>query len=233
MVTFAKVPFRSLDYVGTILILGCTVLLVFILNQTAIREFPWKSGPTISLLTISGICWIVMLLWQREISRNRKYRHIRPQFPWQVLTDRVMMCTLGTSVLTGFIMFLAIVHIPMRAQIVNLYDAVKSGLLLLPLMGSMAIGSMLGGGLSAKKNNTFWTLNGASVLMLVGSGFLSTLGETLRPESKQWGFEVILGLGLGFNMATATFITSLQVPFEYHGINAFPASLVASSWLRC
>ncbi len=118
----------------------------------------------------------IVCKWPR-LPHNDKYRHIRPQFPWHILTDRVMMCTLGTSVLTGFVMFLTIVHIPMRAQIVNLYDAVKSGLLLLPLMGRMAVGSMLGGALSVKKNNTLWTLNGASILMLVGSGLLSTLVE--------------------------------------------------------
>jgi len=227
MLTFAKVPFKSLDYVGTIFILGCTVLLVFIVNEGAIREFTWSSGPTISVLIISGLCCIAMVLWQREIFRNPKFRHIRPQFPWQVLTDRVMMCALATSVLGGFVMFLAVVHIPMRAQIVNLYDAVKSGILLLPLMASMAVGSMLGGGLSAKKNNTFWTLNAASILTLVGSGLLSTLGETLHPESKQWGFEVILGFGLGLNMSTATFMTSLQVQFEHHGrLAVLPFTLV-------
>jgi hypothetical protein len=221
MITFKRVPFKNLDYVGTVLILGTTVLLVFILNQTATREYSWNSGPTISLLTISGLCCIAMVLWQRIISKNRRYRSIQPQYPWAVLTDRVMMCSLLTSVITGFIMFLAIVHIPMRAQIVNLYDAVKSGILLLPLMGSMAVGSAVGGALSAKKNNTFWTLNAAGILMLIGSGVLSTLGETLKPQTKQWGFEAILGFGLGIQMATATFITSLQAPFEYHGMTPF------------
>lgn len=217
MVTFARVPFRDLDYIGTVLMLGSTVLLVFIVNQAAIKEFTWNSAPTISVLTVSGLCWIAMVIWQRTISRNRKLRRIKPQFPWQVLTDRVMMCTFSASILAGFVLFLTIVHVPMRAQITNLYDAVRSGVLLLPLMASMAVGSMVGGALSAKENNTFWTLNGGNILTLVGSGLLCTLRETLSPEPKQWGFEVILGFGLGLNMASATFITSLQVEFEYHG----------------
>ncbi|KAB5539418.1 major facilitator superfamily domain-containing protein [Coniochaeta sp. 2T2.1] len=219
MLTFAKTPFKYLDYVGTILMLGSTVLLVFIVNQAAIKEFAWNSAPTISVLIISGLCWIGMVLWQREISQNPNLKNIRPQFPWPVLTDRVMVFTLLTSIVTGFVMFLAVVHIPMRAQIVNIYDAVKSGILLLPLMGSMAVGSMVGGAFSAKKNNTFWTLNAASILALVGSGLLSTLGETLKPETKQYGYEVVLGFGLGLSLASATFITSLQVPFEYHAVS--------------
>ena len=142
------------------------------------------------------------------------------------------MSTLAASVMTGFVMFLAIVHIPIKAQIVNLYDAVKSGILLLPLMAAMAVGSMVDGALSAKENNTFWTLNAASILMLMGSGLLSTLGETLKPESKQWGFEVLLGIGLGLNMASATFITSLQVPFEYHGKIILPNLRLFYLWYR-
>lgn len=119
--------------------------------------------------------------------------------------------------LTGFVMMLTIINIPLRAQIVNLYDAVKSGLLLLPLMGSTAVGSALGGAFSAKKNRTFLTLNLASVFMLVGSGLLSDLPDTISPAPRQWGYEVVLGFGIGLNLSTMTFLTSLQVEFEDHG----------------
>jgi hypothetical protein len=73
-------------------------------------------------------------------------------------------------------------------------------------MGAMAVGSALGGALSAKKNLTFWTLNAASIFMLIGSG--------LSPAARQWVFEVILGLGLGLNLSTSTLMTSLQAEFE-------------------
>jgi hypothetical protein len=119
-------------------------------------------------------------------------------------------CTL----LTGFTLHLSIISIPLRAQIVNVYDAIKSGLLLLPLMGAMAIGSALGGAMSSKKNLTFWTLNAASVFMLIGSGLMSTIPGTLSPAARQWGYEVILGLGLGLNLSTSTLMTSLQAEFE-------------------
>lgn len=116
--------------------------------------------------------------------------------------------------LTGFTLHLSIISIPLRAQIVNVYDAIKSGLLLLPLMGAMAIGSALGGAMSSKKNLTFWTLNAASIFMLIGSGLMSTIPGTLSPAAKQWGFEIILGLGLGLNLSTSTLMTSLQAEFE-------------------
>lgn len=119
-------------------------------------------------------------------------------------------------------MFLAIINIPMRAQIVHIYDAIKSGVLLLPLMGSTAVGSMLGGALSSKKNRTFWTLNAASSFMLIGTGLLSTLPTSILPTKSQYGYQVLLGLGLGLNLSTSTFMTSLNVEFEDHGESCPP-----------
>lgn len=84
-------------------------------------------------------------------------------------------------------------------------------------MGGMAIGSSLGGAISAKKNLTFWTLNMAGILMLIGSALMSTIPGTTSPAARQWGFEAILGLGLGLNLSTSTIITTLQAQFEDHG----------------
>ena len=122
-------------------------------------------------------------------------------------------------------MMLTIINLPLRAEFVNLYTAVKSGILLLPLMGSMAVGSGLGGAASAKRNNTWWTQIASAVLMLVGSALLSTLTDTTSPEPKQWGFQVILGLGVGLSLSTTTFITSLSVEFEDHGKTSFVHTL--------
>ncbi len=125
-----------------------------------------------------------------------------------------------TTILTGFIMYVAVVNIPMRAQIANLYDEVKSGILLPPLMGATAVGSGVGGAISSKNNHTFWTLITASALMIVGCGLMSTLPATVSVATRQWGFEVILGFGIGMNLSTTTLVTSLNAEFQDFG--AFP-----------
>ncbi|TPX07403.1 uncharacterized protein E0L32_002127 [Thyridium curvatum] len=216
--SYTKVRFRHLDYLGTLFILVGTVLLVFIINQGAVREYAWSSAPTIAVFVLSGLSWIGLVFWQWEMSRRTKLRHIRPQFPFRILSNRVMMATIICTILNGFVMFLVIINIPMRAQIVHIYDAIKSGVLLLPLMGSTAVGSMLGGALSSKKNRTFWTLNAASSFMLIGTGLLSTLPTSVLPTKSQYGYQVLLGLGLGLNLSTSTFMTSLNVEFEDHAV---------------
>ncbi|KAL3479547.1 MFS general substrate transporter [Aspergillus californicus] len=206
---YAKnVRFRHLDYLGALLILLGSVLFVFILNEAAIRTYAWKSVPVILILIISGFSWIVL----------PKLRHIRPQLPFRLLSSRVMVAGFVSTILTGFVMLLIIINIPLRAQIVNLKDAVASGILLLPLMGGTAVGSAIGGAASAKRNNAFWTLNLASIFMVIGSASLSTLTDSVDPAPRQWGLEAILGFGIGLSLSTMTFLTTMQVEFQDHAV---------------
>jgi hypothetical protein len=131
---------------------------------------------------------------------------------------------LRSTFLTGFVLLLAVVNIPLRAQIVDVVSAVKSGLQLLPLVGGCALGSAIGGGASFRKNNAYITLNLASALMLLGCGLLSTLPESGAHTSLLLGYGFIMGLGIGISLSTMTFITSLQVLFVDHGkfLNSCP-----------
>lgn len=85
-----------------------------------------------------------------------------------------------------------------------------AGVYLLPLLGASAIGSYLGGAISSKKNLTAYTLIASSTLQLLGCGLLSTLGDTIDIVRRQHLFEIILGLGVGLALSTATILTSVQ-----------------------
>jgi hypothetical protein len=122
-----------------------------------------------------------------------------------------------STLLTGYVQFGAVFSIPLRAQIVDLEDPVKSGLSLLPLVAATAVGSLVGGGASAGKNITFWTMTVATALMIVGTGLLTTLPSDGSKTISQNGWEVILGFGLGMTVSTATFMTSMEVEFVDHG----------------
>lgn len=73
------------------LVLVGTILPVFIINQAAIRDYAWNSPATIIILIISGLAWILLVFWQREIATGARFHHLRPQLPWRILTSRVMM----------------------------------------------------------------------------------------------------------------------------------------------
>ena len=123
--------------------------------------------------------------------------------------------------MSGFVLLLAIINIPLRAQIVNLYDPVKAGVLLLPTMAGGATGCALGGGLSMRRNNTFPVLVFASVIILIACGLLSDLPDGMKPPAKQWGIEALLGVGLGLKISSTTFIAVLESDFQDYGKGKF------------
>jgi hypothetical protein len=121
--------------------------------------------------------------------------------------------------LVGYVQFTAVFSIPLRAQIVDLDSPVKSGLRLLPLVSATAFGSLFGGGASAKWNFTFYTMSIGCALVVIGTGLLSSLPSDGHRTDAQYGWEVILGLGIGMTVSTATFMNSLEVEFEDHGMH--------------
>jgi hypothetical protein len=123
-----------------------------------------------------------------------------------------------TTILTGYVQFTAVFSIPLRSQIVDLSSPVKSGIRLLPLVSATAFGSLFGGGASAKRNLTFYTMSIGTALMLVGTALLSyALPADGSHTNAQYGYQAILGLGLGMSVSTATFMNSLEVEFIDHG----------------
>ena len=90
----------------------------------------------------------------------------------------------------------------------------------MPLLFASAIGSTFGGICSSKKNNTFYTLIGASALMVVGCGLLSTAGDNFSytPEVALYGYQMVFGWGLGMTFTTVTIIASTESKFQDYSI---------------
>ena len=78
--------FKRVDFPGVGLLLAATVLLVAALEEAG-TLYPWKSAYVITLLTISGLLWIVFLLWERKVTLAENIRE--PVFPWRFLQSRV------------------------------------------------------------------------------------------------------------------------------------------------
>lgn len=83
--------FRKLDIVGATLLLAATLLLVTALDE-ANEQFSWKSAFTITLLSISGVLWIMFSFWERYVTRSNE--RMEPVFPWRFFQNRVWIATL-------------------------------------------------------------------------------------------------------------------------------------------
>jgi hypothetical protein len=105
---------------------------------------------------------------------------------------------------------------PLHFQIVNQDNPSIAGEHLLPLVLSAAFGSGLGGSMSSKRNNTFYTYVIASSLVLLGTGLLSTIGTSGEIQPKTYGFQIVLGFGIGMAFASMSIVASLQADHNNH-----------------
>lgn len=108
----------------------------------------------------------------------------------------------------------AIINIPQRLQTVNSTTAIGAGLRMLPLLLLSPVASALSGVLITKlKVPPLYVLTLGGVLQVIGVGLFSSLDSTtLKVPDAQYGYQVIMGLGFGFNLATILMMATIIVP---------------------
>jgi hypothetical protein len=84
----AKPALDRVDLPGTALLLFAVLSLTAAFEE-ADSEFPWDSAYVITLLVLSVALWIMLLVWERRVTRVEGIRE--PILPWRFFTNRVMM----------------------------------------------------------------------------------------------------------------------------------------------
>lgn len=80
--------FQKVDVPGSMLLLTATIFLVVALEEAGVR-FPWSSAFVTTLLTLSGILWIVFLTWEKRVTASETVKKREPVFPFRFLQSRV------------------------------------------------------------------------------------------------------------------------------------------------
>lgn len=87
--TFHPGYLKKIDVLGAVFLLAATTLLVTALSEGEVR-FAWDSATIIAFFTVSGVLWLVFLLWEWYVSRHSSTQ-IEPLFPWRFFRNRVWM----------------------------------------------------------------------------------------------------------------------------------------------
>lgn len=205
---------NAFDFVGTILVIAAAVLVVFSF-QNAGESFTnvWTSGVFLGPL-ISGIfCWVAVIAWGYIVENKSWARHLAPTFPISLFRNRFYASGALATLFIGFPYFTLIFSFPMRAQVVSGKSALESGIRLLPMLGTTAFGTALGGKLNSTKNYLFPTLSVGALLMVLGCGLL-TMVHGSEDDAKAMGFLAFAGLGFGFSTTAATILVGLEAPIK-------------------
>ncbi|KAI5288131.1 hypothetical protein KEM54_005452 [Ascosphaera aggregata] len=210
--TFGKIKWTQLDIIGCALYIAVSFLPIFALQEAGAGTFQWSSAPSIVCFVFTGLCLIGLCFWIPYLS-NRK-GNISPLFPAHIAISRVMVSTIMVSGLVGYTFYTILVELPERFQLVNGKSAEMSGIYLLAVSGASALGCGIGPSLSMKRNNTVPTVTAGCSILLVGLGLMYTIDGSQNIAPRLYGFEVIVGLGLGLVISTTTVMIKLSASIE-------------------
>lgn len=98
--------------------------------------------------------------------------------------------------LLGMPFYVIFVQLPQRFQTVNFTTAERAGILLLPCTLVSPVGAMVTG-LAAKKIATEYILILSAAIVCIGTGLMGSLPTHSHLWTGIYGYEVIVGLGLG------------------------------------
>lgn len=205
---------RELDYPGSVLLIAAAVLVVFPF-QNASSGALWNQAIFLAPLLIGVACWVALVIWEIYVD-GRWGDKVAAAFPMRLLRNRVYSSAAINTLFLGFPFVLLVYAFPLRLQVVNGKSSLLAGVMMLPMLGASASGSVLAGAINGKKDRTFETMVLASSLVALGCGLMSTLSSSFELEAKALGFLVFVGLGYGLSAAGTTMIGTMQSSIRDH-----------------
>ncbi|MET9479753.1 MDR family MFS transporter [Streptomyces sp. NPDC006638] len=204
-----------IDFLGAgLLTVGITsIVLVTTWGGT---EYDWSSAIIMELIALGVVALIGFVVVQK--------RTAEPLLPLHIFRSRNFTLMSVIGFLTGFVMFGAVLFLPLYQQAVQGASATNSGLLLLPMLLSMMVVSLIAGRVTTNtgKYRIFPILGGA--LMTVGLFLLAQMDtETSRLTSGL--YMAVLGAGMGFLMQITMLVAQNSVEARDMGVASSSTTL--------
>jgi EmrB/QacA subfamily drug resistance transporter len=184
---------RSLDWAGTLTLIGCMVPLLLAL--TWVTEFGWASGRVESLLLLAAVM-LVAFLWAESTAKE-------PLLPLSLFREPVVRVSSICVFLLGMGMFGVIMYLPLFMQGVMNVSATESGGLLTPLMLGTVVGSFLGGQMTYRLRSYKVPGIVGSVLVVIGMILFARMDASTQRIDVVFGM-IIAGLGIGLQLPVYT-----------------------------
>lgn len=185
---------HQIDFAGAgLLAVAATCLLLGLVWGGTVH--PWLSGSIIGLL-VTSLAATGLFIW-------REQKASEPIIPLRLFKSDIFRTSVLLSVLSGLVMFGAIIFLPEYQQIVRNDSATRSGLLLTPLVFGLLAGSIFSGRLISQFGHYRPFPIIGTALVTFGFFLFSHLGvATNQLLLTIW--MLIIGLGIGLFMQVMT-----------------------------
>ncbi|MFF4020832.1 MDR family MFS transporter [Streptomyces sp. NPDC001843] len=190
-----------IDYFGAALLMAGITAIVLVATWGG-TEYAWGSDVIVTLIVGGALCLGAFVFWQT--------RAAAPVVPLHIFRSRNFSLMTVTGFVMGFVMFGAVLFLPLYQQAVQGASATNSGLLLLPMMSAMIVVAMVAGRITSGtgRYKAFPVAGGA--LMLVGMLLLSRM-DTSTSRTEAAVYMAVLGAGLGCLMQVMMLISQNSV----------------------
>jgi EmrB/QacA subfamily drug resistance transporter len=179
-----------IDYLGAgFLTAGVSALLIWV--TLAGGSFDWLSTETV-LFVGGGVLAVVAFV-------VTEMRAKEPIVPLRLFRDRTTTLAIIASIAIGVAMFGSSVFLSQYLQISRGYSPTAAGLLTIPMVGGLLIGSTVSGLLITRTGRWKRFLTAGSVFVVVGSGLLALIDHETNMVLLGV-FLFVLGVGLGMTM---------------------------------
>ncbi|KIW72591.1 hypothetical protein PV04_00772 [Phialophora macrospora] len=179
----------ELDLLGAAILIPAIIMLLLAV-QWGGSTYAWNNSRIIGLFVGAGLMLILFAVSQWRLGEAAT-------IPPRLLKQRTLMAACGFVFFFGAGVFILIYYLPLYLQSVKGSSPTESGIQILPLMLSTVLTSIVGGILVTIIGYYTPLLIGASALMTVGYGLITTW--TVDSPFREWfGYQIIAGLGAGF-----------------------------------
>jgi len=191
----------KVDWLGAS-VLAASVSLLLLWVTFAGDKYDWISWQTLAMIGGSLALGGVFLAIESKVAE--------PIVPLRLFRNKTITLTSAASAFVGIAMFAGTVFLSQYFQLARDKSPTMSGVLTIPLIGSLAISSTVSGRFITRTGRwKVWLLTGG-VLMTSGLGLLGTI----RYDTAYWQMAIymaFLGLGLGMSMQNLVLATQNQV----------------------
>jgi len=203
----------TIDYLGAALLVAAIVSLLLVTEWGGDR-YDWVS-PAIVALFAAGTALAVAFVW----CERRAADPIIPPHLFRIPTFRI---SATAATVFGMLMFGTILFVPVYFQIVRGDTATNSGLLLMPQMIGILVGTIGAGRLTTRTGRyKIFPLVG---LTLLGTSFFVL--SRIQPDTSQWvAVFCMVFVGAGIGMTTPALMLSVQNAVDTDDVGAATSAM--------
>jgi len=195
------------DYLGMTLIAVATTCLVLVVTWGG-TQYEWGSPEIIGLIAGAVVAAALFVLVE--------WKAATPVMPLALFRDRNFNLTTLASLAIGIAMFGTLGYMPTYLQMITGAGATVSGLLMIPMMGTLLITSIITGQ-AVSRTGRYKLLPIIGTVVVAGALYLLS---TIVVDTPIWvvcAYLGVLGIGLGLSMQILTLIVQNSFPLRIVG----------------